>query len=120
MAHHENLRVWQKAHELTLEIYRVTGSFPRDETYRLVDQLRRAAIAIANNLSEGGARQSRREFAQFVSIARGSASEMCYLLLLSNDLRYLDPQEYVGLRDGYDHISRMLTKMLHSLRSQGP
>lgn len=117
VAHHEGLTVWQKAHKLTLEIYRVTGNFPREETYRLVDQLRRAAIAVPNNLSEGGARQSRRGFAQFVSIARGSASEICYLLLVSSDLGYLDAKEYLRLRDDYDHVSRMLTKMLRSLRN---
>ncbi len=114
--HHENLRVWKKAHELCLEIYALTRKFPRDEAYGLVAQIRRAAAAVATNIAEGGARQSRREFAQFVSIARGSASEVIDLLLLSRNLGYLDAQAHADLRDHYDHISRMLTNLFRALR----
>ena len=117
-AHHEDLKVWQKAHKLSLEIYRLTGSFPREETYGLIAQIRRAAAAVATNIAEGAARQSRREFAQFVSIARGSASEVCDLLLLSKNLGYGDATKYAKVLDDYDHISRMLTKLLRSLREE--
>ena len=113
---HRGLTVWQEAHRLTLEIYSVTKSFPREETYGLTAQLRRAALAVATNLSEGGARRSRREYAQYVSIARGSASEVGYLLLVSRDLGYIDQAKFAELSDGYDHVMRMLTRMMKSLQ----
>ena len=112
---HRGLAVWQKAHKLTLEIYSVTKGFPKEETYGLTVQLRRAALAVATNLAEGGARRSRREYAQFAAIARGSASEVGYLLLVSKDLGYLDSQEFSELNDGYDHVSRMLTNLMKAL-----
>ena len=113
--HHKELAVWQKAHMLTLEIYSTTKNFPREETYGITSQLRRAAISIASNLAEGGARRSRKEFAQFVSLARGSASEIAYLLLVARELGYLNEERYAILSDGYDHVSRMLTRLLKAL-----
>ncbi len=113
--HHKDLAVWQKAHKLTLEIYSVTRAFPREETYGLTSQLRRAALSVATNLAEGGARRSRKEFAQFTSMARGSASEVAYLLLVAKDLGYLTDEQFAVLSDGYDHVSRMLTKLMKAL-----
>lgn len=112
---HRGLAVWQMAHRLTLEIYAATKEFPKEEKYGLASQLRRAALAVATNLAEGGARRSRREYAQFTAISRGSASEVGYLLLVSKDLGYLNQDRFSQLSDGYDHVSRMLTKMLKSL-----
>ena len=113
--HHKDLAVWQKAHKLTLEIYSATRSFPREETYGMVSQLRRAALAVPTNLAEGGARRSRKEYAQFSWIARGSASEVAYLLLVSRDLGSLERQKFQELSDGYDHVSRMLTRLVKAL-----
>ena len=81
-----DLQVWQKAHGLTLAIYRVTVTFPRQELYGLTTQLRRASSSIAANLAEGCGRNSDAEFARFCSIAMGSASELEYHLLLARDL----------------------------------
>lgn len=114
-SHHEQLVVWQKAHRLTLDIYAVTRGFPREETYGLVVQLRRAAVAVATNIAEGAARRHRREYMQYVSIARGSASEVSYLLLVAKDLEYIDPRRFAELTEGYNHVSRMLTKMIRAL-----
>jgi len=113
--HHKELIVWQKAHKLTLEVYLATKSFPKEETYGITSQLRRAALSVAANIAEGGARRSRKEFAQFVSLARGSASEVAYLLLVAKDLGYLSNERYLHLSDGYDHVSRMLTRLLKAL-----
>jgi four helix bundle protein len=77
------LKVWQKAHQLTLAIYQVTGSFPRDEIYGLTSQMRRAAASIPSNLAEGCGRNSDAELARFSSMAAGSASELEYHLLLA-------------------------------------
>lgn len=86
VADHRDLEVWKRSHQFTLDVYRATRGFPRDELYGLTAQLRRAAISIPANLAEGGARQSRREFLQFCYIARGSASEIAYLLLVTRIL----------------------------------
>jgi four helix bundle protein len=113
--HHEDLAVWRTAHQHTIEIYTATKAFPREELYGLVAQLRRASAGIPTNLAEGAARRSRREFAQFVAIARGSASEMGYLLLLSRDLGYIGIEQHQQLSERLNHISRMLTNLMRGL-----
>src|SRR5437867_11172830 len=87
--HHKELIVWQKAHQLTLAVYSATKGFPKEETYGITSQLRRAALSVAANLAEGGARRSRKDFAQFVSLGRGSASEVGYLLVVATDRGYV-------------------------------
>ena len=81
------LQVWRKAHELTLAVYQITASFPREELYGLTAQLRRAGSSIAANLAEGCGRNGDAELARFCSIAMGSASELEYHLLLARDLK---------------------------------
>ncbi|MED5370836.1 MAG: four helix bundle protein [Myxococcota bacterium] len=83
------LEVWRKAHALTLQVYGETVSFPVDERYGLTRQMRRSAASIGTNLAEGCGRRTRREYAHFVSIARGSSSELEYQILLAADLGYL-------------------------------
>lgn len=82
------LKVWAKAHSLTLAVYRATAAFPREEQYGLTSQLRRAAASIPTNLAEGCGRYGDAELARFVGIAAGSASEVEYLLMLARDLKY--------------------------------
>ena len=89
MRKHHELRAWQEAMELVKEIYRVTRDFPKEEMYGLVGQMRRAAVSIPSNISEGAARGGDREFIQFLIIARGSLSELETQLLISYDLGYL-------------------------------
>ena len=78
-----NLKVWEKAHRLTLDVYRSTKMFPRDETYGLTSQIRRAAGSIGANIAEGSCRKGDCEFSRFLQIAMGSASELEYHLLLA-------------------------------------
>jgi four helix bundle protein len=89
-----NLKVWQKAHALTLDVYRYTRNFPAEEKFGLSNQLRRSSASIAANLAEGCARGGDIEFARFVRIAAGSASETDYHLLLARDLQYLEDTVY--------------------------
>src|SRR5579863_9798197 len=91
------LIVWQKAHELTLAIYRVTAAFPRDEMYGLTIQTRRSCSSIAANLAEGCGCSGDAEFARYCSIAMGSASETEYHLLLARDLKMIKPADYEDL-----------------------
>ena len=96
----EDLGVFKKTHELTLKIYRVSKDFPTEERFGLTFQMRRAAASIGANLMEGGHRLNRKEFRQFVGIAKGSAGELKYQLLLAKDLGYLPAGEYEELRSG--------------------
>jgi four helix bundle protein len=82
--------IWQLSHELTLEVYKITSGFPKEELFGLTSQIRRAVSSIPTNISEGCGRNSDKEFNQFLNIALGSASETEYLLTLSKDLNYIE------------------------------
>jgi four helix bundle protein len=110
-----DLHVWQKAHHLTLAVYRLTASFPREELYGLTTQLRRSASSIAANLAEGCGRNGDAELARFCSIAMGSASELDYHLLLARDLVLLNATDYTELAQQTTEVKRMLTGLIHKL-----
>jgi four helix bundle protein len=112
-----NLKVWQKAHELVLQIYKATQRSPQSELYGLTSQLRRSSASIPTNLAEGYGRDGDAEFARFVQIAMGSASEVEYQLLLSRDLTFLGPTIYEDLNAKIIEIKRMLTTFLQTLRT---
>ena len=104
----EDLDVFKLAHDLALKIYSVSKTFPREETYSLIDQMRRAAGSVGMNLMEGAMRLGSKEYRQFVGIARGSAGEVCYQLLLARDLNYISKETYQELRTGYNRVIQML------------
>jgi four helix bundle protein len=108
MQHFRNLVVWQRSHALVLELYRVTGSFPKDERFGLVSQLRRAAASVPTNIAEGAKRQGRQDYARFLNIAEGSLSETEYLVLLSRDLQYLPAEAAERILSEAAEIARML------------
>src|SRR3974390_3082462 len=111
------LKVWQKAHQLTLAVYRITAAFPREELYGLTSQLRRASSSIAANLAEGCGRNGDMEFARFCSMAMGSASELEYHLLLAKDLKLVKPADYQELDQRATELKRMLTALMQKLRA---
>ncbi len=111
-----DLLVWQKAHASTLEVYRITKTFPPDERYRLTDQLCRAAASVPTNIAEGKGRGSLAEFCQFLIIARGSIEETRYLLLLAKDTGLLSPEAYAQLETSYTEVSKMTNALLRSLK----
>ncbi len=100
---------------MALKIYSVTKRFPGEETYSLVDQMRRAAISVGMNLMEGAMRLGTKEYRQFVGIARGSAGEVCYQLLLAKDLQYISEGMYRDLRRDYDRVLQMLSRLSQTL-----
>ena len=102
------LNVWQRSHKLTLEIYRVTASFPSAERFGLVSQLRRAA-SVPTNIAEGSKRQSNQEYARFLNIAEASLVETEYLVMLSRDLGFLVPDSSRTLLEEITEIARMLS-----------
>jgi four helix bundle protein len=89
-----NLKVWEKAHVLTLDVYKSSKSFPRDEIYGLTSQMRRSSASIGANIAEGCCRKGDSELGRFLQIAMGSASELEYHLLLAHDLEVLKPPDY--------------------------
>jgi four helix bundle protein len=111
------LKVWSKAHALTLAVYAASQQFPRQELYGVTSQMRRSAASLGMNLAEGCGRRSDGEFGRFVQIARGSASELEYQLLLARDLCFLSPQEYSNLSRDLLEVQRMLTALAQTLRS---
>ena len=111
------LKVWQKAHALTLGVYRVTANFPREERYGLTTQMRRAGSSIAANLAEGCGRDGDAELNRFCSIALGSASELQYFLLLARDLNLLASSDYERLAEETTDVKRMLTGLARKLKA---
>lgn len=109
MRPHHNLDVWKKAVKFTVQIYKVTDHFPRDEKFGLTSQVRRASVSIAANIAEGAGRKSTREFANFLSIAQGSASEVETELLIAFQLGYFDEKAFRTLSEELDEIGRMVT-----------
>ncbi len=109
MAHtFKNIVVWQKAHEIVLDIYKITKSFPSAEMYGLTSQLRRSAASIATNIVEGYKRRSDKDFAHFLNMADGSLEETKYHILLAYDLKYMDKNNYESLSKLADEIGKML------------
>jgi four helix bundle protein len=111
----EELDVFKKAHELTLWAYKETEKFPRVEQYGIISQMRRACASINANLLEGSHRNTKGEFKQFVGVAKGSAGEIKYFLLLAKDLGFIDQKVYIEKVGDVDDICRMLNGLRNSL-----
>lgn len=109
------LRVYKKAHELVLKTYEVTKLFPKDEHFGLTSQLRRAAISIPSNISEGKARGSDKDYKRFLFMARGSLEEVKYQYLLAKDLKYIDESQYNTVLKLANDIGRMLNGLITTL-----
>jgi len=113
------LKVWDKAHHLTLAAYRLTKTFPRDELFGLTSQIRRASASIAANIAESCGRKGAAEMARFLYIALGSASELEYHLILARDLNYLKLSDYDGLAENATQVKRMLWSLIQKLDADG-
>jgi four helix bundle protein len=112
----KELRVWAAAHDLTLCVYGLTRQFPRGEAYGLTSQLRRSAASIGANIAEGCGRRSDGEMARFLQIARGSASETEYHLLLARDLGLLSQADFVKTQQKLVEVQRMLTVFVQKIQ----
>ena len=117
--HWKDLAVWQKAHALVLATYRITRSFPDEEKFRLTNQLCRASASVPANIVEGNARQSTKEYIQFLYIARGSLEEARYYAILAKDLEYLTQTDYDKFESESESVSRMLNALVSVLRKRG-
>ena len=108
------LKVWQLAHALVLNIYRHTTGFPPNERYALTSQLRRAALSVPTNIAEGSKRISRQDYARFINIAEGSLAETEYLLMVARDLGYM---ETPAANSCFSEVAK-IAGMLHALRKK--
>ena len=118
MGNFRDLKVWEKAHALTLGVYRATASFPRNEVYGLTSQLRRSSASIPTNIAEGSGRDSDSELVRFLHIAMGSATELDYQLLLAHDLALLDTAQYDRLAGSITEVQRMLASLIQKLETR--
>jgi four helix bundle protein len=111
-----SLKVWEKAHSLTLAIYKSTEQFPKQELYSLTNQVQRAAVSIPANIAEGCGKDSDAELKRYFSIAMGSSSELEYLLLLARDLGYLQPDMYQSMQSDLVETRKMLNAFIQKLK----
>ena len=114
MKSHNDLKVYQEAMNLVIEIYKITNNFPESEKFGLPSQLRRSAVSIPSNISEGAARESKKEFKRFLYISLGSAAELETQLEISKRLNFLNDEK--DLRDKVFFIKRMLIKLIQSMK----
>jgi four helix bundle protein len=108
-----DLRIWQEAMDLTVEIYRVTSDFPKHETYGLTSQMRRAAVSVPSNIAEGKGHRSDPEFVRFLLHARGSLLELQTQLLIAQRLEYLTDEKATALSNSGDEIARGLNALIN-------
>jgi four helix bundle protein len=111
-------KAWEKSHQLTLAIYKASEDFPREELYGLTSQIRRASSSIPANIAEGCGKNGEAELARFFQMARGSASELEYHLLLARDLDFLPVSEYERLTKELGEMQRMLASFINKLKAQ--
>jgi four helix bundle protein len=118
--HYKDLLVWQKGMTLVKSIYALTAMFPREERYGLTSQLRRAAVSVPSNIADGQARQSTKEFLQFISHAEGSLAELETQLLLSVDLAFVQKNEISAALQEINELQKMLSGLRTKLASLSP
>ena len=111
------LKVWERSHQLALAIYKATKEFPKEELYGLTSQIRRSSMSIPTNIAEGCGRNTDADFARFLQIAMGSASETEYQLILARDLEFLPKDAYEKLHNDVEEVKRMLASLLKTLRA---
>lgn len=118
MKNYKDLIVWQKAHTLVLSVYKATKGFPKEETYNLTSQLRRAGTSVPTNIAEGCGRYTQRDFARFLQNAQGSSQEVEYLLLLAYELGYLNETVYIDLNKKSTEVKAMLISLIKKVRKE--
>lgn len=116
MQNYKDLKVWEKAHYFTIQVYKVSDAFPKTETYGLTNQLRRASSSIAANIAEGCGKNTKADFANFLNISLGSANEAEYFVLLARDLNYLTVSNYDELTKLVNEIKAMLINLISKVR----
>lgn len=115
---HKKLDGWKLSMDLAIDVYRTTANFPSQEKYNLVDQIRRATVSIPSNIAEGAARQTKKEFANYLHIAQGSLSELDTQFELARRLGYTDDQTWRTLSERMERIDKLLSGLIHHLNDK--
>lgn len=111
------LIIWQRSHQLTLDVYKASKLFPKDELFGLTSQIRRAVSSISTNIAEGCGRETNKDFAHFLQISIGSASETEYQLLLAHDLEYINNDDFERLTNEIVSVRKMIIKYQSELKN---
>ena len=112
----KELTIWKKAIDLTVEVYNITRSFPNEEKFGLISQLRRAAVSISSNIAEGAGRNSDKEFIHFIGIANGSAFEVQTQIIIAYRLKFIDKEASKLILDKLEEIQKMSRGLQNKLR----
>jgi four helix bundle protein len=112
---YKDLKVWQKGIEIVDKVYEVTATFPKEELYGLVVQMRKASVSIPSNIAEGFVRQHNKEYKQFLYISLGSCAELDTQLIIAHRRKYIAKEKLEGLAEDINHESRMLVKLIGTL-----
>jgi len=110
---HKKLDAWKLSMDIVMDIYQITDKFPREEKYSLTDQIRRATISIPSNIAEGAARQTKKEFSNYLHMAQGSLSELDTQLELARRLEYLDDETWRILDQRMERIDKVISGLIH-------
>ena len=118
MNNFKELKVWQRAIELVILIYKITQTFPKEEVYGLTSQIRRAASSIPSNIAEGAGRMSPEDFIHFLNIARGSSFELETQLIIAHELNYVNQPDFESLTQKLDEIQKMISGLQRSINNK--
>ncbi|MDA9575593.1 four helix bundle protein [Flavobacteriaceae bacterium] len=116
MVDYKNYKVWQKSHELVLDIYQITSTFPKSEQFNLVSQINRASLSVPTNIVEGCGRETQKELIRFLYISSGSAHELEYLILVSSELKFISTKDSKTLLKKIDEIKKMLFSLIKTIK----
>jgi four helix bundle protein len=117
MVDYRKYKVWQKSHQLVLDVYAITSNFPKEEQFNLVSQINRAAVSIPTNIAEGCGRETQKELIRFLYISSGSAHELEYLLFLSIELKIKAMENATKILADIDEVKRMLASLIKKISS---
>lgn len=118
LKNYKDLKVWQKSYQVCLEIYKITKDFPKQETYGLTSQIRRAAVSVPSNITEGYGRKTTPDYLRSLYIAYGSNCELETQVLLSGDLEYMNPKKRMEIKEAIGEVERMLKALIKSLEKK--
>lgn len=117
MQDYKKLQVWNRSHQLVLDLYIIVNQFPKEEKFGLISQIKRASSSIPANIAEGCGRNSNKDLAQFLNIALGSLNEVSYFVLLAKDLNYINIENFSKLTDECNEIKAMLISLIKRIRT---
>lgn len=113
-----DLNAWKEAHKLVVMIYKITKGFPKEETYSLIDQMKRCSVSITSNIAEGFSRQSKKEKIQFYFMSKGSLTELQNQLLVARDVKYLSPESFKSIAEQTVTVHKLINGLIKSANTK--